>query len=71
MLRKFMTSFGLGIFALSGCEDYGLIAEPPGEMRVVHVDGQPDHCIVADPANATPAPSSPRSIRELGVAEGR
>jgi len=55
MLRKFLASTGLALFALSGCEDYALIADPAGDMRVVYVDGQPDHCIVGGLVGTEPA----------------
>jgi len=68
MLGKFLASTGLALFAISGCEDFGLIADPPGEVRVVYVDGVMNHCITEV---ATAAPSPARSPSEPAIAQSR
>ena len=49
MLHKFLMSLGLLAFALSGCEEFGPTADPPGEVQIVYVNGEPDHCVVVLP----------------------
>ena len=67
MLGKFLASTGLALFAISGCEDFGLIADPPGEVRVVYVNGVMNHCVTEVAA----APSPARSPSEPAIAQSR
>ena len=43
MFRSLLASTGVAPFALLGCEDYLLFAEPAGKTQVVYLNGEPDH----------------------------
>ena len=71
MFRSLLATTGVALFALGGCEDNLVFAEPGGETQVVYLNGEPDHCIVVAKGRVQNPAAPVQTVPDPAVAHGR